>query len=117
MSDFHHEWPRWRRGVNETSAAADGYVAATMVRSHRRPSQQSFLRTAEDQEKAAQVEAEAWIRGYVFGAIYGRRNRWWWQRVKSQDVPPDMSRLEFVMSGVGKAGSPAARRRARLARI
>jgi hypothetical protein len=121
MSDVlrdHPKQPDWCRYVNETSAGADGYVAATMSRwpKRRMRPRRAFL-TEQDCERAAQTEAEAWLRGYVFGRVYGCRNRWWWQRIRSRDVPPAFSRLEFVMAGVGKAGSPITRLRSRLARI
>lgn len=100
----------WRRLADLNAAEANGYVAAITKHVPARA-----LSAASEQElgAAARAEATAWFRGYVFAAVYRRRNRWWWQRLRSSDVPSDMSRLEFVLTGVGKVGTPKLRRSAR----
>jgi hypothetical protein len=105
--------PEARRCADRTTEIR-GYLAATRsVTSPALRQHQAWLARDEGPLATAVVleEARDWLSGYVFGVVYRRRNRWWWQRLASRDVPPDMSRAAFVLQGVGQIGTGRSRRR------
>jgi hypothetical protein len=96
----HHRPDAVGAGIAGYLAGSDPQPCINLAR-HRRWIAHSDTAEAEE---AVRLEASSWLSGYVFGVVYRRRNRWWWQRLRSHDVPADMSRLTFVLHGVGQIG-------------